>query len=323
MKAIVNDRYGLDALRMADVPVPAIEDDEVLVRVRAASVNPADVAMATGNPRIMRLATGLRRPKGRLRGIDLAGIVEAVGSGVTTLEPGDEVYGQGTGTFAEFAVAPEKSVWTKPSNLTFEEAASVPMVGLVAIQAVRDKAAVRPGQKVLIIGAGGGIGSFTVQVARSFGAEVTGVCSAAKVELVRSLGADHVIDYTREDVTRGSDRYDLILDNVSDRPLRALRRLLTPKGVLLMNGGEFGHVWVGPMGRFIRGALMSRFGPGRITNFLSLPNQADLQTLKELLESGKVKPVVGRACSLADVPAAIAEVAGGHPLGKIVVTVAG
>jgi NADPH:quinone reductase-like Zn-dependent oxidoreductase len=276
----------------------------------------------TGKPFLARLMMGsLLKPRAWIPGGEIAGHVVAVGTRVRAFKPGDEVYGQGGGTLAEFAVATEEIVVRKPANLTFEEAASVPMVGLVAIQALRDQGKVRAGQKVLIIGAGGGIGSFAVQVAKAFGAEVTGVCSTGKVDLVRSLGADHVVDYTREDLGGGSDRYDFILDNVSDRSLRSLRGMLTRKGVLVMNGGEFGHHWVGPMGRFMRGALISRFGRGRITNFLSRANRADLLELTALLESGKVKPVVDRTFSLADTPAAVAEVAGGHPRGKLVVTV--
>jgi NADPH:quinone reductase-like Zn-dependent oxidoreductase len=322
MKAIVQDRYGLDAVHLADVDVPRPRKGEVLIRVRAASGNPADVAVATGLPRIMRLAVGLRRPKARVRGIDLAGVIEAVGAGVTSLQPGDEVYGQGEGTFAEFAIAPERHLAAKPANLSFEEAASVPMVGLVALHAVRDRGRIGAGQKVLVTGAGGGIGTFAVQLARAYGAEVTGVCSAGKVELVQSLGADRVVDYTKDDFLRTDERYDLILDNVSSRPLRSLRRLLTKKGLLLMNGGEFDHHWIGPMGRFLRWTLISPFGRGRIATFLSLPNQADLLALKELIEAGKAKPVIGRTFALAEAPAAIAAVAAGHSTGKVVITVA-
>jgi NADPH:quinone reductase-like Zn-dependent oxidoreductase len=324
MKAIVQHGYGSpDRLRLEDIETPAPKANEVLVRVRAASVNPADVAVATGLPRIGRLAYGLRTPKDRVRGMDLAGIVEAVGSAVTDLKPGDEVYGQANGTFAEFAVTPANHLSPKPANLTFEEAAAVPMVGLVAIQAVRDRARVQPGQKVLVNGAGGGIGSFTVMVAKVFGAEVTGVCGPDKVELVRSLGADHVIDYTQDDFTRNAERYDFILDNVSNHSLRSLRRVLTPEGMLICNAGEFDHRWIGPMGRFMRAAIMSVFSSRKLGTFLSLPNRANLLALKELIEAGKVRPVVDRTIPLAEAPAGIAHVAAGHARGKVVVAVAG
>lgn len=317
MKAIVQDRYGLDALHVEQVEVPPVGDDEVLVRVRAACVNPGDVAAATGVPRIARLATGLRRPKERVRGMDLAGTVEAVGAKVTTLRVGDEVFGEGAGTFAELAVAPARQVVAKPVRLSFEEAAAVPMAGLVALQALR-RSGVGPGQRVLVIGAGGGIGTFAVQLAHALGASVTGICSGSKAPLVRSLGADRVVDYEHEDVTADAARYDLILDNVSRLPLRKLRRLLAPRGLLLMNGGEFHHRWIGPMGRFIRGAVMSPFGPGRIGTFYSRPDEADLRELAALLDAGTIRPVVTRVCPLPELPAAIADVALGHAGGKIV-----
>lgn len=325
MKAVVQDRYGLDALRLADVERPEPKAGEVLIRVCAASANAADVAFASGVPALTRLAAGMRRPKVRARGVDFAGVVEAIGPGVMSLRPGDEVYGQGVGTFAEFAVAPETQVVAKPANASFEEAAAVPMVGLVALQALRDKGKIGPGSKVLVVGAGGGIGSFAVQLAKSFGAQVTAVCGPSKVELVRSLGAGRVVDYTREDFTATlvDAGFDLILDNVSNRPLRSLRRLLGPKGILIMNGGEFGHRIMGPMGRFARGALMSVGRSRKLVNFLSRPYHADLVALMELIEAGKVRPVVTRTCSLAEVPAAIAEVAAGHAAGKIVVRIAG
>jgi NADPH:quinone reductase-like Zn-dependent oxidoreductase len=324
MKAIVQDRFGSpDVLDLREIDKPAIKDDEVLLRVRAASVNPADWAFMRGMPYIARTAFGLRKPKIRVRGIDVAGTVEAVGSKVTRLRPGDEVFGQGKGTFAEYAAAREKDLAAKPANLTFEQAAAVPMAALVALQAIRDKAKIQPGQKVLVNGAGGGIGTFTVQVAKAFGADVTGVCSPAKVDLVRSLGADHVIDYTKQDFTQTGERYDFILDNAASQSLSRLRRVLTPKGTLIVNCGQFNRHWIGPIGRMMRASLLSVFASQKLGSFLSLPNEADLTTLREIIEAGKLGPVIDRTYPLSEAPAAMAYVGEGHSSGKVVISVSG
>jgi NADPH:quinone reductase-like Zn-dependent oxidoreductase len=322
MKAIYRDRFGSpDVLELRDIEKPAIKGDEVLVRVRAASVNPADWAVMRGVPYIGRPVFGFRKPKMRVLGHDLAGTVEAVGGSVTGLKPGDEVYGEGKGAFAEYAAAREKDLAPKPANLTFEQAAAVPMAALVALQAIRDKAKIQPGQKVLVNGAGGGIGTFAVQVARAYGAEVTGVCSPGKVELVRSLGADHVIDYTKADFTASGEHYDFILDNVGNRPLLRLRRVLARKGMLILNTGQFHHRWKGPMIQLMRASLLSIFVPQKLGTFLSLTNQADLLAIKELIEAGKVVPVIDRTYPLSEVPAAMGYLGDGHARGKVVIAV--
>ncbi len=322
MRAIVQDRYcSPDDLQMRDIDRPVIKDNEVLVRVRAAAVNPPDWAGVTGVPYIARVATGLRRPRNSVRGSDVAGIVEAVGKSTRRLKVGDEVFGAGAGTFAEYAVAAEKNLVPKPANVTFEQAAAVPMAGLAALQALRDRGKVQRGQTVLINGAGGGIGTFAVQIAKTFGAEVTGVCSTTKVDLVRSIGADHVIDYTKEDFTAGDERYDVILDNVVEHSLSRLRRVVSPKGTLVPNGGQFNKRWVASTGVILRARLMSPFVPQRLRPFLSLPNQEDLLALMELLESGAVTPVIGRIYPLSQTPEAISYFGQGHVHGKVTLTI--
>ncbi len=323
MKGIVQDTYcSPDILEFREIDKPAIKDDEVLLRVRAASVNPPDWAGVTGVPYVARVATGLRKPRNRVRGSDVAGIVEAVGKNVTRLHVGDEVFGAGDGTFAEYAVAPEKNLVPKPANVTFEQAAAVPMAGLCALQALRDIGKVQPGQKVLITGAGGGIGTFAVQIAKMYGAEVTGVCSTDKVDLVRSIGADHVIDYTEEDFTRGDERYDFILDNVVNHSLSRLRGALARKGTLVVNGGQFKqHRWMASIGTMVKARLMSLFVPQRLCSFLSLPNQQDLLALRELLQAGKVTPVIDRTYQLSQTPEAIGYFGEGHARGKVVIAV--
>jgi NADPH:quinone reductase-like Zn-dependent oxidoreductase len=323
MKAIGQDRYCSPAdLELRDIGKPVIKGDEVLVRVRAAAVNPPDWVGVTGVPYIARPTFGLRKPRTGVRGSDVAGIVEAVGENVTGLQPGDEVFGAGEGTFAEYAVAAEKNLVPKPATISFEQAAAVPMAGLTALQALRDQGHVRSGQKVLITGAGGGIGTFAVQIAKALGAEVTGVCSTTKADLVASLGADHVIGYTREDFTQNDQRYDLILDNVLNHSLSRLRSALTRQGTLVPNGGQFYKRWTASMGvSLIKAPLLSLVVPQRIHAFLSLPNQADLLALAELLESGKVTPVIGRTYPLSQTPEAIAYFAEGHAQGKVVITI--
>jgi NADPH:quinone reductase-like Zn-dependent oxidoreductase len=322
MKAIVQDRFGAaDVLQLREIDRPAFKETEVLVRVRAASVNPADWAFMQGVPNIGRFVFGWRKPRIRVRGIDLAGTVEGVGAGVTGFAPGDEVFGQGTGAFAEYATATPERLVPKPSNLTFEQAAAVPMAALCALQALR-AGHVEAGQKVLIIGAGGGIGTFAVQIAKSLGATVTGVCGPSKVDLVRSLGADRVVDYTAEDFAAGDERYDFILDNVSNRSLADLRRVLVRKGTLIPNSGQFYHRRIGPMGRFMRAMLMSPFVSQTIHPVSSSANRKDLTAIAELIEAGQVRPVIDRTYPLASAADAMRYLGEGHVGGKVVVTVA-
>jgi NADPH:quinone reductase-like Zn-dependent oxidoreductase len=324
MKAMVHDAYGSpDVLELREIDRPAYHDDQVLVRVRATAVNPPDWAGVHGVPYVVRAAFGLRKPRSGVRGTDLAGTVEAVGRNVTRLQVGDEVFGRGaSGTFAEYAVAPAEHLVPKPANLTFEQAAAVPMSGLTALQALRDAGRLRPGQKVLIVGAGGGVGTFAVQIAKSMGAHVTGVCSTSKVDLVRSLGADHVIDYTQEDFTRGDERYDLLLDNVLQHPLSRLLRALSPKGTLVPNGGQFYKRWIASTGvMLIKAPLLSLVVSQKIRVCNESPCQDDLLVLKELMESGKVTPVVGKVFPLGRTPEALRHFGEGHARGKVVITV--
>ena len=322
MKAIVQDRYGsADVLELSDIDKPAPGDDEVLVRVHAAGVDPGVWHLMTGLPLPIRLGFGIRAPKTRVRGRDVAGTVEAVGRNVTSVQPGDEVFGVCEGSFAEYACMRAKKCLPKPANLTFEQAAAVPISGLTALQAVRDRGAVRPGQHVLVIGAAGGVGSFAVQVAKALGAEVTGVCSTSKLDLVRSIGADHVIDYTRDDVTDGSRRYDLIIDTAGNRPLSGLRRALAPKGTLVIVGGEGGGRWLGGLDRLLRASLLSPLVGQRLRGMLSGESLTDLRELAALIEARKVIPVIDRTYPLSDAADAIRYLAQGHPAGKVVVTV--
>ena len=326
MKAIVHDRYGSpDVLRLGEIERPRLDDDGVLVRVRAACVNPPDVVGLAGVPYVVRPAFGLRRPRSHVRGCDLAGVVEEVGRNVSGLRVGDEVYGDiglQAGTFAEVAAAMPDQLAPKPAGLTFEQAAAVPMSGLTALQALRDVAGVRPGQKVLITGAGGGIGTFAVQIAKALGAEVTGVCAAGKLDLVRSLGADHVLDYTRDDFTEGAGRYDVVLDNVLRHSLTQLVRVVKRDGMLIPNGGQFWKRWLGGVGVIlVKAPLLSLVVPQRIHHVTLTQKRAGLLALTELLESGRVKPVVGRTYSLSETPAAIADFAEGHARGKLVIAV--
>jgi NADPH:quinone reductase-like Zn-dependent oxidoreductase len=325
MTAIVHDEYGSpEVLRLEEIERPQLADDGVLVRVRAASVNPPDIAGVTGVPYVVRPSFGLRRPRARVRGTDLAGVVERVGRDVTGIRVGDEVFGEvypQAGAFAEIAAATPDQLVAKPAGLTFEEAAAVPMSGLTALRALRDVAGVRPGQKVLITGAGGGIGSFAVQIAKAMGAEVTGVCSAGKLELVRSLGADHVIDYAREDFTQGDQRYDLILDNVLQHSLSELLRALEHSGTLVPNGGQFYKRWFASTGvLLVKAPLLSLFVPQKIRICTERPERDDLLVLKGLIESGKLMPVVGRTYPLDQAGEAISYFGEGHAEGKVVIT---
>jgi NADPH:quinone reductase-like Zn-dependent oxidoreductase len=325
MKAIVQDKYGSpEVLELRAIDKPEIGDDEVLVRIRAAGANPADWAIMSGLPYIARPVYGLRKPKNAVRGTDVAGTVEAVGTGVTRLQPGDEVFGWCSGlggAFAEYASVSEEALALKPANLSFEQAAAVPMAGLVALQALRDHGGVRAGQKVLINGASGGIGTFAVQIAKALGAEVTGVCSTRNVDLVRSIGADHVIDYTREDFTQKDQRYDFILDNVANHSLSDLRRALAPTGTLVPNGGGFDNHWFASGGRVISAHVLKRFVSHRLRPFLVSLKFEDLVVLKELIEAGKVTPVIDRTYPLSEASQAIGHVGEGHARGKVVITV--
>jgi len=317
MKAIVQDKYGsADALELRDIDRPEIGDTEVLVHVHAASVHVGDWILMTGTPFVMRMATGLRKPKIPVPGTDIAGTVEAVGTRVTELHPGDEVFGWCRGAFAEYASASEDNLALKPANLTFEQAAAVGVSASTALQVLRDSGKIQPGQKVLINGASGGVGTFAVQIAKAFGAEVTGVTSTKNADLVRSLGADHVIDYTKEDFRTAGPCYDFILDNVGDRPMSATRRALTPSGTLLSNGG--GHVG-GKLSRVIRATVVSMFVRQQGKPTVKTQNRADLLALKQLVEAGKMTPVIDGTYPLSETPAAIRHVAAGHARGTVVI----
>jgi NADPH:quinone reductase-like Zn-dependent oxidoreductase len=324
MKAIVRDTYGsTDVLELRDIDKPEIADDEVLVRVQAAGVDRGVWHVMAGLPYPIRLAGyGLRAPKNPVLGMDLAGVVAAVGKHVTRFQPGDEVFGIGKGSYAEYARASENKLAPVPTNLTFEQAAVVAVSGLPALQGLRNHGRVEPGQHVLIIGASGGVGTYAVQLAKAFGAEVTGVCSTAKVDLVRSLGADHVVDYTRGDFAAGEQRYDVILDIGGNASLSRLRRALDPKGTLVITGGETGGRWLGGSDRQVRALVLSRFVDQKLTTFISSENHDDLIVLTELIEAGKVTPVIDRAYPLSEVGKAIRYVEEGHARGKVVITVA-
>ncbi len=323
MKAIVQDTYGsADVLEFRDIEMPVPGDDEVLVRVHAAGVDPGVWHLMTGLPYLVRvMGYGLRKPKVAVRGRDVAGRVESVGKNVTRFQPGDEVFGTCEGSFAEYASAREDKLALKPAKLSFEQAAAVPISGVTALQAVRDKGLVEPGHKVLIIGAGGGVGTFAVQIAKAFGAEVTGVCSTAKINLVRSLGADHIIDYTREDFVEGGLEYDLIIDNAGNRPLSQLRRALTPNGALVIIGGENGGNWAGPAGRLLPAMVLSPFVSQNLVALMAVERLEDLQTLSEMIEAGQVTPAVERTYPLIEAPEAVRYVGEGHSQGKVVVTI--
>ena len=319
MQAIVQDTYGSpEVLRLRNIDKPEIRADEVLVRVHAASIHVGDWIVMTGSPVVMRLATGLRRPKISVPGTDVAGTVEAVGSEVTSLRPGDEVFGWCGGAFAEYASATEDHFVKKPANLTFEQAAAVGVSASTALQLLRDDGKVQRGQKVLINGASGGVGTFAVQIAKAFGAEVTGVTSTKNVEMVRAIGADHVIDYTREDFTTGAERYDVILDNVGNHSMAQTRRALTPSGTLISNGG--GHA-DGKVIRTLRTMLVSLVVSRQAGPSVKTQNHDDLVALRDLVEAGKVAPVIDRTYPLTETPRAIDHVAAGHARGTVVIAV--
>ncbi len=328
MKAVIYTNYGPpDVLEIRDIKKPVPNDDQVLVKVRAAALNPLDWHFMEGTPYIGRLMMGgLRKPKEPRLGVDYAGTVEAVGKNPAAagwFKPGDEVFGGRIGAFAEYVcVRADRGVALKPANLTFEQAAAIPVAGLTALRGLRNKGKVQPGQKVLINGASGGVGTFAVQIAKSFGAEVTGVCSTRNVDLVRSLGADHVIDYTKEDFTKSEERYDVILDNVGTQPLLGFRRVLKPKGicVLIGGGGPNDGRWIGPLARPVKALLMSPFISQKMGMMLAKPSKDDWSILGDLMQSGKVKPVIDRTYKLSEVRQAIAYLEEGHARGKVVIT---
>jgi NADPH:quinone reductase-like Zn-dependent oxidoreductase len=320
MNAIVRETYGPpDVLHLEDVPLPAVRDGDVLVKVRAASANAGDWHLLRGTPLPFRLVAGLRTPKFKIIGNDIAGSVEAVGRNVTQFRPGDQVFGElsrcGFGAYAEFAVAPENALALKPASLSFEEAAAIPTAGCTALQALR-RGRIERAQRVLIHGASGGVGTFAVQIAKSFGAEVTAVCSSRNIEMVRSIGADHVLDYTKDDFAALGQRYDLIVASNGDRSIWDYKRALSPNGTYVMSGGSNRQL----ADALLFGPLLS-MGHQKLGNLLVKPNQADLLFLKELCEAGKVKPTIDRRFALSEVPAAIRYVEDGHARGKVVVTV--
>jgi NADPH:quinone reductase-like Zn-dependent oxidoreductase len=335
MKAIVYHEYGSpDVLQLKDIDKPLVKDDEVLVRVHAASVNRLDWHLMRGSPYISRLQAGLRKPTDSVLGADVAGEVEAVGKHVTRFQPGDEVFGSlfghGFGALAEFVSVSDDLLELKPANVSFEQAAAVPVAALTALQGLRDHGRIESAHKVLIIGASGGVGTFAVQIAKSFGAEVTGVCSTRNVDMVRSIGADHVIDYTQEDFTQGGQRYDLVFELAGSHSPSEIRRVLTSEGTLVLIGhGESEGRWIGPFGRMIRALVLSRFVSQRMVsytakpNYSSGPNTGDLATLKELIEGGKITPVIDRTYSLSEIPEALRYLEEGHARGKLVITVPG
>jgi NADPH:quinone reductase-like Zn-dependent oxidoreductase len=325
MKAVVYTDYGPpDVLQIRDIKKPVPNDDQVLVKIRAASVNPYDWHFIRGTPYVMRMMIGgLRKPKDPRVGVDYAGTVEAVGKNVTLFKPGDEVFGNRTGAFAEYVCArADRAMALKPASVTFEQAASVPVAALTALQGLRDHGKVQPGQKVLINGASGGVGTFAVQIAKTLGADVTGVCSGRNVDLVRSIGADHVIDYTKEDFTKSNERYDVILDNVGTQPLSGFRRVLKPEGICVMIGGGGPNEgnWVGPMSRPIKAKLMSPFIDQKIGMMMAEGNKDDLTILADLMQSGKVTPVIDRTYPLSEIREAVRYVETGRARAKVIIT---
>ncbi|MEK6274646.1 MAG: NAD(P)-dependent alcohol dehydrogenase [Actinomycetota bacterium] len=321
MKAIIHERYGRpDVLELRDVEKPVLEDDQVLVRVHASSVNPVEWYGVTG-PYFARIGNGFRRPKDTTVGADLAGRVEAVGKDVSAFEPGDDVYGTSGGSWAEYAPAREEKLAPKPANVSFEEAAAVPIAALTALQALRDHGQVQPGQKVLINGASGGVGTYAVQIAKSFGAVVTAVCSTRNVEQARSLGADRVVDYTQEDFTKRGERHDLMLDIAGSRSFLACRRALTPEATVVLIGGRMTYRGLGPLPHLAGTILKSRFRSQAVKFFVAKITTEDLVVLKELLEAGTVRSVIDREYPLSEAPEALRYLGEGHARGKVVITV--
>lgn len=322
MNAIVYEQYGPpDVLELREIDKPAVADDGVLVRVRAASVNPVDWHTLTGTPFMLRMQAGLRKPKSEVLGVDFAGTVEAVGrQRVGEFQPGDEVFGGRTGALGEYVCA-RKAVVPKPANVTFEQAAAVPVAAVTALQGLRDNGRLQAGQKVLINGASGGVGTFAVQIAKAFGAEVTGVCSTRNIDIVRSLGADQVIDYTKEDFTRNGRRYDLILDNAGNRSWTDYKRAMSDDATLVLVGGPKSNRWVGPLGKCVKVLLTSLGGSRKVALFLAKVTKEDLGVLRELLEAGRVTPVIDRQYELSETAEALRYLGEGHAQGKVVITV--
>ncbi len=324
MKAIVQERYGLphEVLRLREIEKPGVKKDGVLVRVHTAAVHAGDWLLMSGQPPILRLMFGLRRPRKNIPGFDLAGFVEAVGSEVTEFQPGDQVFGTCKGSCAEYAVTSVRRLAPKPSNVTLEHAAGIAVSGITALRAMRDVAKVQPGQRVLINGASGGVGTFAVQIAKSLQAEVTGVCSTRNVELVRSIGADHVIDYTEGDFTQRGETYDVVLDNVGRHSLSEMRRAVGQGGKLIPNSGTTGGKWLGPFGRMLRASVSAMFVPKQGAPFAAGEKHEDMVALKELVEAGKVTPVIDRTYPLSGTADAMAHIATGHASGKTLIDVA-
>jgi NADPH:quinone reductase-like Zn-dependent oxidoreductase len=321
VKAIVYHNYGSpDVLQCEEIAKPTPGDSEVLIRVRAASVNPLDWRLMKGRPYSARILFGLRKPKITRPGLDVAGQLEAVGRNVTQFKPGDQVFGVCQGAFAEYACASESKLVIKPDNVTFEQAASAPVVGFTALQGLRDKGQIQPGQKVLINGAAGGVGTFAVQIAKWFGADVTGVCSTRNVDMVRSIGADHVIDYTQEDFTESGQRYDLFFDCVVNHSLSACRRVLDPKGIYIIVGAPDSRWLIGLLARPITARVLSPFVRQKLVSCMARSNKQDLTILRDLMEAGKLTPVIDRRYSLSEVPEAIRYLEEGHARGKVVIT---
>jgi NADPH:quinone reductase-like Zn-dependent oxidoreductase len=320
MKAIVYHNYGSpDVLKCEEIEKPTAGDNEVLIKVRAASVNPLDWHLMRGTPYIGRIMTGLRKPKITRPGVDVAGQVEAVGRNVTQFKPGDEVFGSCRGAFAEYACTSESALVMKPDDVTFEQAASVPVAAFTALQGLRDKGKIQPGQKVLINGAAGGVGTLAVQIAKSFGADVTGVCSTRNVEMVRSIGAARVIDYTQEDFTKSGHHYDLIFDLVGNHSLLACRRVLNPKGIYI-GAGVLGGAMIGLLARLITAPVLSRFVSQKFVVFMARRSKEDLTIMHELMKAGKVTPVIDKCYRLSEVSEAVRYLAEGHARGKVVIT---
>lgn len=322
MKAITQRSYGLpDVLTLETVDKPAVGENQVLIRVRAASLNAYDWHMLRGKPYLARLTSGLSRPKQLVPGVDISGVVEAVGAGVTRLRPGDDVFGPSKGGLAEYAAAGQSNYATKPDSVTFEDAAATPMAGITALQALRDKGNIQEGQKVLIVGASGGVGTFAVQIAKALATEVTAVCSSGNADIVRSIGADHVIDYTREDFATSDERYDLIIKVAGNRSLFDCRRVLSPTGRIVAVGGDIGGNWLGPLRMVFEPVLASLFRPQKMTAMLAKNSVDDLSFIAGLMAAGRVKPVIDRTYALEEAPAAVAYVGEGHARGKVVITI--
>ncbi|HKO54244.1 MAG TPA: NAD(P)-dependent alcohol dehydrogenase [Thermoanaerobaculia bacterium] len=320
MKVAAYHRYGSpDVVQIEEVDKPVLKADQVLIEVRAASINPLDYHFVRGIPYVGRLMTGLRKPRLPRLGVDVAGVVEAVGSSVTAFKPGDEVFGNCRGALAEYACAAEADLVAKPADMTFEQAAAIPVAAFTALQGLRDKGRVRPGQKVLINGAAGGVGTFAVQIAKWLGAHVTGVCSTRNVDLVRSLGADRVIDYTQEDFTRGPEKYDLIFDCIGNHPVRECRRVSSAGAVYMAVGAKPGR-WIAPIPRMLGAALLSRFVRPRVSLVLARRSREDLKTLCDLVREGKVTPVIDSRYRLSETSEAIRYLLQGHARGKVVIT---